>query len=253
VAVGALQVQLDTITSVVTNDPTITRVNNPVDFLEGRDVETDEQLRARQPSSVAQGGAATLPAIQSALLQVNNVQDVFIIENRTLVTDSDGRPGKSYETIVVGGNPDQIAQEIWNTKPAGIETYGDIQTPVQDFSNQPQSVNWSRPENLYIFVRVTYELYDEESFPTNGEDLMQASVLSTGQALSLDNDVIPQRFIGPIYASATGIGPMTLEVGFSTNVDDTSPSSGYSENTIPVGPTQFPFFSEGRIEIVRQT
>lgn len=247
---GELVVPENTVTTIVTNNPALLRCTNPFPFEDGTNQETDEELRARHQQSIQIGGNATVPSIIARLLQINTVTQAFIIENRDLVVDGDGRPPKSYETFVVGGDPQIIGQAIWDSKPAGVETTGDITTFVTDNVGQQQAVMWSRPENVYIFVRVTYQKYDEETFPTNGEDAMKNAVLDYGNSLEIGKDVIPTRFIGSIYQAATGIDTVSVEIGFSLDAGDTSPLGGYVTTTIPIAQSQVAQFTLSRIELV---
>lgn len=243
VQVGFLQVPLNTITATVNAVSGVTQVNNPLDWVDGRDLETDEELKARYKKSVAQAGSATLDSIRAALLQLPNVTDVFIRENITYVTDANGLPPKSYECIVINGDPQNIADEIWETKPAGIETHGSINTSVTDDYNNPQTVNWSRPTEIYIWVEATYSIYDEETFPSNGDALIKEAILEYGQSLSLGNDIIPTRFIGNIYSKVSGIDSLSIRIGQSDDVNDVTPDGGYVTTRIPISNLELPLFT----------
>lgn len=246
---GLLQVTENTITQVVSNEPSILRVNNPLDSIDGRDLETDEELRKRYEVSFSQGGNSTYDAILAALLQLPNVTGAVIIENDT-VNQVDDLPAKSYKCVVADGNPTNIADTIWSTKPAGVQTIGEIASVVKDIKGNFQNVYWSRPTEIYIFVEATYSIYDEEVFPSNGEALMKESILNTGQDLSLDDDVIPNRFIGDIYRSVDGIDSLEIRVGYSTNINDTLPASGWLTTRIPISETELPTFTQAKIVVV---
>lgn len=250
VVTGALTVPENTITKIITNNPSLLRCTNPLAFEDGLDLETDEELRARHQRSIQLGGNATVPAIVAKLLQLGSVTEAYIIENRDIVPDVDGRPAKSYETYVVGGDPQIIGQEIWDTKPAGVETIGDITTTVTDNVGVQHSVKWSRPENIYVFVKVTYSKYNEETFPVNGEDAMAQAVLDYGDTLPIGKDIIANRFIGGIYSAVAGVDSILVEIGYSTNIGDTSPASGYSTTTIPIAQSQISQFTLSRISVI---
>jgi uncharacterized phage protein gp47/JayE len=251
VQTGELVVPENTITTIVTNNPALLRCNNPLAFENGTDEETDEELRARHQRSIQVGGNATVPSIVARLLQLANVTQAYIIENRTLTTDGEGRPPKSYETFVVGGDPTVIGQAIWDSKPAGVETYGDISTIITDNVGVQHSVNWSRPENVYIFLRITYKLYDEEVFPIEGEDVIAQAVVDYGEELPIGKDVVPTRFIGSIYNAVDGVDTVLVEVGFSTDIGDTSPPLGYGTDTIPIAQSQVAQFTLSRVTLVQ--
>ncbi len=251
VSVGELFVTENTITSVVTANPSLLRSNNPLPFVDGREAETDEELRARHEISTQVASVATVPAITATLNNIPNVVGANVVENRQIVVDSEGRPPKSYECIVEGGNPNEIAQSIWETKPAGVELYGNIETIVVDFSGTQQVVKWSRPDPVYVHVRITYSKYSEEDFPVNGEIEIAQSALEYGQTLDLGNDVIPTRFIGGIYNSVSGISDLSIEVGTSASPSAPEPDS-WQSTPLPISQNQFASFAIGRISVVEE-
>ena len=247
---GNIVVEPNTITTIVTVNASLLRCNNPLDFVNGSAVESDEQLRARHERSVEVAGNATVPAIRGTLLNLLNVRSVSIIEN-TSINEVDGRPPKSYECIVEGGNPNDIATAIWNTKPAGVETFGSITSQVLDFGSELQTVKWSRPEPIYVHVRVTYSLYDEETFPDNGEQLIADAVLAYESELTIGKDVIPTRFIGGIYRAVEGIGDILIEVGTSTSPTATEPDGAWSTATIAIAGSEYASLAANRIDVVQ--
>lgn len=248
---GFLQVPENTVTILDSSQSSILEVNNPFPFVSGRDVETDEELRARFEKSKASGGTSTYDNILASLLELPNVVDAFIVENKGTVEDPvTGLPAKSYQCIVVDGNESNIADTIWKTKPVGVETFGPISSSVLDIKNRPHIVKWGRPETYYMFVEATYTKYNEELFPDDGQSLIQDAIMSYGQTLGLDNDIIPERFIGGIYRVVEGIDSLSIRIGFSTDSNDSSPSSGFTSNRIPISFTQIPLFTRGRITLI---
>lgn len=244
-----LQVSPNTITNLISSNSSILSSTNPLDFVSGRNLETDEELRARYEISFANAGNSTFDNILAELLQLPNVTDAFIIENDSLV-EVNGLPPKSYSCVVVNGDPINIANKIWETKPVGIETHGSIVSTVKDIKGNSQSVEWDRPEEVFVFVEVTFSKYDEESFPSNGNALIREAVLNYGQQLTLGVDVIPERFIGDIYRNVSGIDGISIRVGITTDINDTSPVGGYQNTRIPISNQQLPVFTSAKIELV---
>ena len=115
-------------------------ITNPLDLTTGRNIETDEELRLRHSLSVQQAGSGTLASIVAAVRNVDGVTAVIGLENRTIFTNILGLPAKSFEIIVEGGLDGEIADVIWDDKPAGIETYGNISELVVDFAGDAQEV-----------------------------------------------------------------------------------------------------------------
>ncbi len=247
---GAFAAPASTVTVIETPVSGLDRVNNLLDLQEGRDVETDAELRLRRVESLQLSSAATLPAIRSRLLQdVDGVSEVAIYENRTSVVDGDGRPPHSFEAVVVGGDAQDIGQMLWDTKPAGIQTYGNQPAvDIVDSNGDNQEMYFSRPVSFYAYVKVRFDLYDEEIFPSDGIDTIKQSILDYGNTLRIGEDMIRDRFYAPIYNSGVnGIGVITtLEIGLTDDPEDvpTDPGqSGWQTTTIPVGAAEHAIFS----------
>lgn len=241
---GATPFVTGSITQIPNAQLGVNSVTNPSDFTLGRLGETDQQLRLRLAQREQSTGTATIPAIEASLSSLTGVTNVLVIENDDITADSAGRPPKSYQTYVSGGNEQDIANEIWTTKPAGIQTFGDITRVVRDSQGVEQSVSFSRPTERFAHVRVTYSLYDEESFPVNGEEAIRNAVLNFGNSLSQGNDVIPQRFNAAIFQNVSGLLTVSTEIGLTTTSGGT-PS--YVTTPIPVANTEFTSFDLSRI------
>ncbi len=107
----------------------------------GEDQESDVDFRARAEKELALNGKATLDAIRSNLYEVPNVESVYIFENNSVVEDGEGRPAKSFEVIIQGGDNFEIAQKIWQIKPCGIETFSTANVsviPIMTANNAPE-------------------------------------------------------------------------------------------------------------------
>lgn len=211
VVTGEIRAPANVITNIVSSIAGIISTNNNLSFSTGRDRETDEGLRERASESTQLAGSSTVPANLSTVSNVAGVNTVLIVENLSAVVDSEGRPPHSYEVIVDGGVEGDIAAAIFSEKPAGIQTFGDITINIIDASDTPRAISFSRPTNVFIAVRVTFNLYDEEVFPVTGTEDIEQAVLDTGNALDIGEDVINGRFVGPIYASAEGINTVLVE------------------------------------------
>ena len=196
---GDLIFTSNSLTKLVGINVNVDSVTNPQAFTEGRSEETDEELRDRINTSGTSQGTATKPAIEGSLIEIEGVTSVLINENITMVEDGNGVPAKSYETFVAGGDLDQIAQVIWDTKPAGIRTFGNVTRAVIDNNGDIQTVSFSRPDSLYAWMRVTYTINSEEVFPDEGEDDMAASVVSTGEDMYRGEDYVAGKFYGSLY------------------------------------------------------
>lgn len=202
-----------------------------------RDVESDIELRLRHSSAARVTGSATVKAIRARLLaEVAGVSSVSVYENRSHLFDG-LQPPHSFETVVVGGTDQAVAQNIWENKPAGIETYGNFQIEITDDNGDLQPINFSRATAKYAWVRVTVtQLYPEETLPSSTAQSIRDAVLATGNALGVGEDMITQRFIGPIYVATQGLGMITVETAVTALPTDvptyTTPNKAISRSEI---------------------
>lgn len=249
---GTIYAASGELSTIVTAVGGLFAVVNPLDLTTGRDIETDEELRLRHSFSVQQAGSGTLAAIVAAVRNIDGVTAVIGLENRTIFTNSLGLPAKSFEIIAEGGIDEEIADVIWDDKPAGIETYGNISELVVDFAGEPQEVRFSRPEGVYVWVEMTYSLYDEELFPIDGEDRMKQAIANYGVGYELGEDVIPTRLLTAIYQSVTGVGNITVRVGTSLSPVASSPDDiPYGTTPIEINQRQKASFAVNRVDLIQ--
>ena len=204
---------LSVITTPVSN---WTKAWNPLAAELGRDIETDAEYRIRRADSLANPGAATEDAIFAAVRAVEGVTSALVVSNRTMATVNT-LPPKSFESVVLGGDDEDIAEAIWGAAPDGIEIgrgfgVSTDQEIIIDDQGFQQVIRWSRPIQVPMEVKVTYTLNSEEEFPSNGEATIAAAVLVYGQSLHVGNDVLPDRFFGPIFDSVDGVETVVVEV-----------------------------------------
>ena len=215
----------------------------------GRDVETDAELRSRFAAAPNNIGSATVEAIRSRILSnVDGVTSCRIYENRTSLP-VDGIPAHAFESIIQGGNSQDIAEELWLRKPAGIETYGNVSVSVADSNGDLQTVSFSRPVTVYGWTRVTVNaLNTEETLPDTAVGGIKQAVLDYAAAnFGIGDDIITQRFYGAIYSAVSGLGQITVEVDLTTLPTDTPT---YSTANATVGRVELPVFALDRVSVV---
>ena len=220
---GAYEAPAGAISRIDTSVSGWDSVNNLVDGATGRDVETDDELRARHAESVRLTGAATAMAIKSRLLSdVPEVNYCRIFENRSGSIDAFGLPSHSFEVVVQGGLDIVVAKKLYELKPAGIETYGTTTVSVSDANGDAATIKFSRATEKYLWVRVTVDaLYAEEPLTQQASGAIKDAVIAYAAKMDIGEDAIGQRFVGPIYAATTGIGAVSVEVAVTDAPGDT--------------------------------
>lgn len=149
---GAVQTTLNTITIPVTIVLGVVSVNNPVDATEGKDEESDYQLKVRRRQSVSIGGSGFLNGLLATVLQLDGVTDAALYENFTGSTDANGTPAHCMWLVVEGGSDSEIADSIYRKKSYGCNMRGNITYTITTASQQQFVAKWDEPtvQNLYI-------------------------------------------------------------------------------------------------------
>ena len=223
-------------------------VNNLVAGATGRFVETDEELRERHANSIRVTGSATAQAIRSRILaEVDSVSYCSIYENRTNSTDAFNLPPHSFEAVINGGLDQAVADKLFEAKPAGIETYGNTSIQVLDENGDIQNCNFSRPASRYAWIRVTVDtLNPEEVLTTEVTQAIKTAVMDYSDTIGIGDDIITQRFYGPIYNATSGIGSITVEAALTAAETD---APAYSTANASVARAERALFAETRITV----
>jgi VCBS repeat-containing protein len=233
--------QIDTIVTPVAG---MNQVEQFADGVEGRETETDAELRVRIVG--ARLGYSTVEAIRSRVAdEVDGVSTVIVIENPTDGT-VDGRPPHSFETIVEGGTDQDIGEKIWELKPAGIQTYGSSSVTVVDGAGNNQTVYFSRPTSQYAWVQVIYTKYDEETFPADGEDSIADDVLEYGGTFEIGQDLLWQRFLTPVFNTA---GVKSAQIKLAITATPGGTPSYVTDTDVAIDEDELAVFDATRITV----
>ncbi|WP_051590445.1 hypothetical protein [Exiguobacterium antarcticum] len=213
------RVKIDGAKVIIKPDLDIYSVTNPEAIINGENVETDAELRERYAASLSTGGASTLEALRASILRVAQVKTVLIEENDTL-SELNGVPGKSFSALVYGGNDIDIAQAIYKTKPAGIQSYGSVQVTIADSLGNDHLIGFERAEEVPVYANIT--LTTNEFFPIEGLDKVRTNIIkyiggldedeTVYNGLALGEDVIYTKLISAVHAVG-GIEDVTVQLG----------------------------------------
>lgn len=185
---GVLNAPRGSLTEIGTLIAGLNRTLNEEDVVSGRAIETDNELRIRRSNSLQVAGAGTVDAIRSRLSAILGVTAALVFENTLLVPDLDGRPAKSFEAVVEGGEDAVITQTIWDTKPAGIKTVGNTSGLATDTLGESLTVYWSRPTVVDIYLDIT--ITSNYLFPVDGAAQVEAAIIAEINALLIGQDVV---------------------------------------------------------------
>lgn len=237
---GPIIANAGTLTIIVTPVSGLSSILNVTDAVVGRNLETDNEYRARSAQELQIAGAGTLEAIRAKLLGVSGVTAVIVFENVTDIPDLDGRPPHSFEAIVQGGLDQDIRDEIWATKPAGIRSDGTVIGNITDSQGQIHEVRFSRPTDIPIYVKITVTI--NPSFPANGVASIKQLITDFGNALGIGKEVVVIPYLISSIATIPGIEDAVLLIGIA-------PSPTLSDN-IPIAPNEIALFDTSRVDVI---
>lgn len=246
VETGPVLALAETVTDILTPQAGWQSVTNPLAGVTGRNAETDAELRLRRRQSLRVIGAGSVEAIRARLLQeVQSIQSVAVYENREPTEDEYGRPGHSFEAVIEGADDDDIANAIWNLKPAGIQTFGNVTRIITDSQGDPQAIRFSRPVAVPIKVVAAVQI-DTSLFPGLGVQMIREAIVDFGNALGVGVDVGVKTFYCRIFDFA---GVLDIEMTVERLADDTTVTDG----VLPIGQVEIATFDLANITVVPTT
>jgi len=238
---------VDTVSSTPVSG--LTSVYNYEEGLLGREIQTDAEARVYREESLASLGNATIEAIRTKLLlNVENLNSVSVIENDTDAT-VDSQPPHSIAVIASGGFDGlELATEIFNTKAAGIATYGSDSEVITDSQGFTHVINYSEPSTVPIYVGINITTSTEESFPVDGEQQIKDALVAFALNYNSGDDVVYQKLFTPIY-SIQGIADAELGIKTSGAYSDPPTILPSEQANIPISITEIASIIDANIVI----
>lgn len=213
-------------------------VTNTGDATVGRDLETDSAFKIRHWANLSANGARSPDAIAARLMDEDGpagIEVARVFENESPL-EVDGRPPHSFETYVLGGDDQEIADLIWQQKPAGIRAFGTTEVSVEGADGRQHVVGFTRPTSLYLHLRIT--VVGGEGYPSTGTPLttirnaVAAWIGDGGEGeLELGQDFYRFSLGQPIAAAVPGIVSIAVETDTTAAPDDV-PSFSSADVTV---------------------
>jgi uncharacterized phage protein gp47/JayE len=220
------------LTAIVTPSAGWNSITNVASATLGETVETDAALRLRRVVELAGAGSGTLASIRAAVSRVTDVLSVTAYENTSSIV-VDGRPGKSFEIVVydvLGAASDaEIAQAIYDHKPAGIESYGvaDAGAATAD-DGTVVTVDFTRATSLRTYVDAVIVLEPGADGP-GVIALAQAAVEARGAAYAVGETAYASQLICALQDVVGARAVTSLTVGTIATPVTTSVTATYAQ------------------------
>lgn len=200
VSAGAITEQTEILTGVIS-------INNKLNTLGGKNLETDTELRERYLKRLDRKSSFTTEGIKNYILKNTNVQKCQVIENDTDDFDSDGRLAHSYECICYGDTNDNILKALYEYKIAGIRTVGDITKNFGEIT-----VGFTRPTEKTIYLKVEVEAV-KEIWKDDFKKVIKNIYLKYLDEVEPAGTIYLYKLIGEIYKNTSGIKTLKLKLG----------------------------------------
>lgn len=256
---GGVEGNVGANTLTVMPDPPagIEEATNTSETSGGTERETDDELRERAKSELAEGTSATAAALITGAKALDGVKSVSIFINDTNEdnTGSGGLPDHSFELVVEGGNDNEIAQMIAETKAAGDTSYagafGNSVSVTATLPNgQDYEIDFSRPITVPIYVDIDMDVTEEYE----GDDAVRDSIVSyLGGLFTTGNEADGQLSVGDDviygeveYAIRDVQGVYDIN---SLEIDTVDPPTGTTNITIDDNETATSDATDGSITI----
>lgn len=227
VVTGPIPCAAETLTQVFQAIPGWDAISNPDDGILGSNVESRADFEYRRKNSVAINGLGTLNAIYANVFALDNVLDVYAIDNPTGATVNVGSTNypvveHSVYVAVVGGIDADVARAIWDKKDLGCDYNGNTSVIVVDDSgySYPQptyEVKFNRPNNLPILFDVT--IVDDPTLPSNIIDLVKNAIIARFNGVDgttrerIGSTIYASRYYGAVSVVAANVALVNILIG----------------------------------------
>lgn len=173
----------------------------------GEETESDYELRKRFNEAIEGAGSCNEVAIKAALLRVPTVTHAGII-----VDENNG----SFECFINGGlnYHKEIAETIFEKKPIGIKTTGNVAQEIIDSGNNTHTINFSHTTNATVYVRTAIKTNSKFEGDTGKQDI-KSNLETYIDNVGIGNPVILSSLYGQIH-SVVGVQEV-VELQLSTD------------------------------------
>lgn len=232
-------VEPNTITIVYDPDESIVSVTNPEKASGGQDYEEDAQYRARLIAENANRPSPTLNGVRSALLNVQGVREVNIVENQFSVADKHGNPPYSVHIYCLGGKKQDIADCLISHIAVGVTLTGSVECDAVDAAGNTKQVYFDYATDRPVFVNVKIKTNAEWNVD-EGSDYVKETVVNFVNSLQMGDTVYLTKLYPEIYAIA-GIDDAKITLG--------TDKTALSDNDIVLDKFEAPSCTTDNVEV----
>lgn len=244
---GPVKIPTGLIKEIITGSTGIKSVCNDIAPVLGRLAADDIETRQSYIQRSATRSKNMVDSIVAGIYDtVDLVEAVKGYENDTDKMDSSGRPPHCVEIVVDGGDEGEIANVIYNKKTNGIQAYGNTRMDVADIYGNIHKIAFSRPDYLFVWLRISITPKPGEPFAPNYTKLVRNSILA--RKVTVGENVYLQTYLADIYKNVIGVAMVDIKA-YVTESKIQIPTD-YLLSNIVVNERQKAVFDTSRIEVV---
>ena len=166
------------------------RLESTDDAQRGRDRELDPEYRERLILTRSAVGG-TEPGIRAAIANTEGVTAFTVDNNRSPITNANGVPPWSIESVISGGTDDAVATTLYNTYGATSGFFGNSFARVFDPTDGVMTVvRWSRVVEYQVVGSFAFQLAGDTPLPIGAEDTVIAAIVdrinTNGAGINVD-------------------------------------------------------------------
>lgn len=225
---GAITALPNTINVMETVLKGVTLVNNTAsNYQTGNEGETAAQYRQRRNRAMSVPSQGFSDSIESQMLNLQNVSQCKVYENKTNSVDSDGIPAHGFWVIVEGGTTSEIGNIIYRNAPPGIPMKGTQSVVITKQNGSTETVYYDLPSPATLYIAATITAFDG----TLDDDYIKEQLVS-----QLDYN------IGQMADSAiltTILKDIIGEMGTVYGVEVSADNNTFAEYLTPTGKNKF--------------
>lgn len=187
-------VESNTINKIVNPLNGVKSVINAKNIIGGTDIESDAKLRSRYYVTLLGLGKSTKPSMENAILNNTTATKVNLVENDSDSFDSQKQlPGHSFQCYVFGGEDNEILEQIYESRPIGIKSIGDIEKQFDGYW-----ARFSRPQTVELNFKIKLILSPSSTI-SNIKEIVQANVIEAISSIKIGGKIDYTLFISALY------------------------------------------------------
>lgn len=236
---GVIPVTAGTIVNIKSPVTGWTGIVQTLDGQVGAAAQTEQAFRNVRNRTVLRNYTGTLDVIQGRLFELGLDQVSAIHNDQPLAVG--GIPANTIAiTIhaVAGISDEDVARVIFNTKPAGVATFGAVNVIFDDSQGNAQSINFTKATAVNIYMNVTVTFLDEDV--AGAQEGIIADLVTHVTNLQVGEDVIHSR----LYSVITPWGKAQVDVLEIGKVDGTETAAN-----VVIADDEFAYCEAGFIDL----